>query len=68
MVAQEISYLVEDKNQPIIIEALSSKETVIANTYLLSRSLATVEQLSGDNIKITVPDEAFEGIKKYMGR
>ena len=56
------------KNQPIIIEALESKETVTANVYLLSRSLAAVEKLSGDNIKITVNDNAFEGLKKYMGK
>lgn len=67
MVAQEITYLIEDKNQPITIEALSSKETVETNVHLLSRSLATVERLSGENIKITVNDKAFEGIKKHMG-
>lgn len=68
MVAQEITYLIEDKNQPIVIEALNSKETLEANVYLLSRSLATVEKLSGENIKITVNDRAFEGLKRYTGR
>lgn len=68
MVAQEITYLVEDKMQPIIIESLSTKETVEANVYLLSKSLAAVEKLSADNIKITVNDKAFEGIKRYLGK
>lgn len=68
MVVQEITYLIEDKNQPIIIESLSSGETIEAYAHLLSRSLATVEKLSGDNIKITVNDRAFEGLKRFMGQ
>ena len=68
MVAQEITYLMEDKNQQIVIEALNSKETVEANVYLLGRSLAVVEGISGENIKITVNDKAFEGIKRYLGK
>jgi len=68
MVAQELTYLVKDKTQPIIIESLGTKETIEANAYLLSRSLATVEEIAGENIKITVNDKAFEGFKKYMGQ
>lgn len=68
MVAQEITYLIEDKNQPIVIEALNSKETMEVNAYLLSRSLVVVEKLVAENIQITVNDKAFEGIKRYLGK
>lgn len=68
MVAQEITYLIKDKNQPIAIEALNSKETMEVNAYLLSRSLIAVEELAAENIKITINDRAFEGIKKQLGK
>ena len=68
MVAQEITYLIEDKNQTIILESLDSKETLETNAYLLSRSLATVERIAGDNIKLTVKDNVFEGLKRQFGQ
>lgn len=68
MVVQQIAYLIEDKNQTITVEALGSKETFEANVYLLSRSLATIEKLSGDNIKVSVNEQDFEGLKKYFGK
>lgn len=68
MVAQEITYLIEDKNQTIVLESLESKETLETNVYLLSRSLATVEGLAGDNIKLTVKDNVFDGFKKQFGQ
>lgn len=68
MVVQEITYLVQDKNQVITLESTESKETIEVNAYLLSKSLVAVEGLSGENIKLSVNDKAFEGFRAYFGK
>lgn len=68
IITQDIMALIDDKTTPIIIEALDSKKTVEAYVYSLSGSMYVAEKLSADNIKITVNEKAFEGIKRHIGQ
>lgn len=68
MVVQEIAYLVQDQNVTITIVSEKSNEEIEASAYLLRRLLYTAEKLSADNIKITVKENDFEGVKKLLGK
>lgn len=67
MVVQEIAYALQDQSEVVTIVNKESKEEFEANAYLLKRLLATVEHISADNLKLTVSEKDFEGIKKHFG-
>lgn len=68
MYIQELAYMVENQNTPIRIVTKKRKETLEANAYLLRRVLYMVDHISADNIELTVSEETFEDLKKYLNQ
>lgn len=68
MVVQDMTVRLDDPTQPIVIVAMDSKREVEVNAYLCNRLLNTVEQIHAENLKLTVSEQAFESIRKYLGQ
>lgn len=69
MVVQELAYAMTDQNETITIIAENSRSEVEANAYLLKRLLYTAQLISAnDELRITVKEEDFDQIKKYLGK
>lgn len=64
----DVPVLIDNNIQMITIESIDSKQQLEANAYLLNRLLYTVEKMSADNIRLKVSEQAFEDIKKHLGR
>lgn len=68
MYIQELAYMVEDQNTPIRIVTKNKEEILEANAYLLRRVLYIAEHISADNIELTVSEQTFDDLKKYLNQ
>lgn len=66
MFIQDMIAKLDNPVQDITIECISTQETIETNAYLCKRLLYTAERVSADNIKLTVSEDVFKGIKKHL--
>lgn len=66
MFIQDLAYAIEDQNTPIRIEVENGAESFEANAYRLRRVLHVAEKISADNIVLTVTEENFANLKRYI--